>query len=46
MANIKRNKVGNFGFGSPDLRTAADRFMVVGAIMAPSVKKGLRCKDV
>ena len=35
LANIKRNKVRNFGYGSPDLVTVADGFMVGGAIMAP-----------
>ena len=30
LVNIKRNKVRNFGYGSPDLVTAADRFMVGG----------------
>ena len=39
LANIERNKVRKFGKRSPDLATAADRFMVVGAIMAPTRSK-------
>ena len=35
MAIIKRNNVRKFGSGSPDLVTAADGFIVGGAIMAP-----------
>ena len=30
LASIKRNKVRNFGFDSPDLVAAADGFMVGG----------------
>ena len=31
LANIKRKKVRNFGYNSPDLVAAADRFMVGGS---------------
>ena len=44
MAIVKRNKVRKFGFGSPDLVTEADEFMVGGgAIMPPLGQIGLRC---
>ena len=39
LASIQRNKVRNFGYGSPDLVRVADGFMVGGALIISSYIK-------